>query len=97
MSISSATSIAPATTVVQPSAKGAAQRQPAILFTPAAKGSTESKPKVPTDTVSISSAGKAALEEAKETAVQTANEARAGDHQAQRALAKAAASAAQRK
>ena len=46
-----------------------------------------------TDTVQISSAAKAALQEATETAVQTAKEARSGDLQAQRLLAREAASA----
>ncbi|HEX4585630.1 MAG TPA: hypothetical protein VH183_12435 [Burkholderiaceae bacterium] len=45
-----------------------------------------------TETVSISSAGKAAAAEATETAAQTAKEARTGDRQAQRLLAKEAAS-----
>ncbi|TSA50205.1 MAG: hypothetical protein D4R48_02000 [Nitrosomonadales bacterium] len=43
------------------------------------------------DTVNISNASLAALKEATETAAQTANEARGGDHQAQRLLAKQAA------
>lgn len=42
-------------------------------------------------TVKISNAGKAALQEARETAAQTAREANNGDHQAQRALDKATA------
>jgi hypothetical protein len=43
---------------------------------------------VPSDTVSISNAAKAALQEATETKSQTAKEAQSGDHQAQRLLAK---------
>ena len=69
---------APAT--VQPSA--AAQEKAAAPVTP----------KPPSDTVTISSAGKAALAEAMETAAQTAQEARGGDHQAQRLQARLAAS-----
>jgi hypothetical protein len=40
------------------------------------------------DTVHISSAAKAAMQEAVETPAQTAKEASAGDHQAQNLLAK---------
>jgi hypothetical protein len=43
-----------------------------------------------TDTVRISSAGRAALEEATETSAQTAKEAHSGDRQAQKLLAKEA-------
>jgi hypothetical protein len=42
----------------------------------------------PKDTVQITSAAQAALQEVIETPVQTASEARGGDHQAQRLLAK---------
>lgn len=55
------------------------------------KEASESQPKVTKDTVKISNAGKAALQEATETAAQTAREASGGDHQAQRAIEKAAA------
>lgn len=60
--------------------------------TPVRPGSEPSK-----DSVTISNAGKVALEEARETAAQTASEARSGDHQAQRAMAKAAASVVSKK
>lgn len=43
------------------------------------------------DTVTISAAAKAMLQEARETPAQTAREAAGGDHQAQRLLAKEAA------
>jgi hypothetical protein len=49
------------------------------------------------DTVNISSAAKAALQEATETSAQTAQEARSGDLQAQRRLAKAEAARATEK
>ena len=55
------------------------------------KETSESRPKAVTSTVKISNAGKAALQEATETAAQTAREASSGDHQAQRAIEKAAA------
>jgi hypothetical protein len=51
---------------------------------------TQATPKpqsAPADTVQVSSAGKAALEEANETAAQTAQEASRGDVQAQRRMA----------
>lgn len=51
----------------------------------------ESQSKASKTTVKISNAGKAALEEATETAAQTAREASGGDQQAQRAIEKAAA------
>jgi hypothetical protein len=91
MSLHPVASIAANKAVAQSSATSATQTQPAVQSSPAAKESTASKPKATTDTVSISSAGNAALQEAKETAVQTASEARSGDHQAQRALARTAA------
>jgi hypothetical protein len=46
---------------------------------------------VPTDTVKISSAASALMQEVTETSAQTAKEAGAGDIQAQKLLAKAAA------
>jgi hypothetical protein len=61
---------------------------------PAAKSPTPSQPKsatLATDTVSISSAARAAQQESLETPAQTAKEAGAGDHQAQRLLAREAA------
>jgi hypothetical protein len=47
-----------------------------------------SKPTTPQDTVQISVAAQTALQELTETPVQTAQEARGGDHQAARLLAK---------
>ena len=65
---------------------------PKPTVTPVIKGATQSKPQpTATDTVQISSAGKAALQEATETPAQTAQEASRGDVQAQRKLARAAA------
>ena len=55
------------------------------------KEKSESQLKAATTTVKISNAGKVALQEATETAAQTAREASGGDHQAQRAIEKAAA------
>jgi hypothetical protein len=59
---------------------------------PSDKSQAPSSSAPATETVSISSAGKAAAAEATETAAQTAKEARGGDRQAQRLLAKEAAS-----
>jgi hypothetical protein len=62
--------------------------------TPVNKEATQSKPQpTATDTVQISSAAKASLQEATETTVQTAKEARSGDLQAQRLQAREAATA----
>jgi hypothetical protein len=62
--------------------------------TPVNKDTTESKPQpAATDTVQISSAAKKALQEATETPEQTAKEARSGDLQAKRLLAKETANA----
>jgi hypothetical protein len=59
---------------------------------PVNKEALQSKPEpAATDTVQISSAGKAALQEATETPVQTAKEARSGDFQAKRLIAREAA------
>ena len=59
---------------------------------PVNKEAPQSKPQpTATDTVQISSAGQAALQEATETDVQTAKEARSGDLQAQRLQARKAA------
>lgn len=72
-------------TATQPVEQQLAQRtaQPA---------SSEAKPQPnPTDTVQISNAAKAMLQESVETPAQTAKEASAGDHQAMRLLAKQAA------
>lgn len=51
---------------------------------------------VPTDTVQLSSAAQAALQEALETPAQTAKEAGTGDPQARRLLAKEAAAKAEK-
>jgi len=60
--------------------------------TPVIQEAAKSKPQpAATDSVLISSAGKAALQEATESPAQTAQEARKGDAQAQRKLARAAA------
>jgi len=70
----------------------ATQTQPAAQFTPVKKESPQSKPKTTaTDTVQISSASKAAMQEATETSAQTAQEASSGDLQAQLKLARQAA------
>jgi hypothetical protein len=53
------------------------------------------KPQATTDTVLISNSAKAMMQEAQETAAQTAQEAAKGDHQAQRMLAKEAAARAE--
>ena len=59
--------------------------------TPVNKEAAQSKPQpTATDTVQISSAAKAALQEAIETTFQTAKEARSGDLQAQRLQARKA-------
>ena len=55
------------------------------------KKASETHSRSATSTVKISNAGKVALQEATETAAQTAREASGGDHQAQRAIEKAAA------
>ena len=66
--------------------------QPAAQYTPVNKEAPKSKPETtPTDTVQISSAAKVVLQEASETPTQTAQEARRGDRQAQRLLARQAA------
>jgi hypothetical protein len=62
----------------------------------AAKSATVSQKSTPsqtlsTDTVQISSAAQTALQEVLEAPAQTAKEARSGDHQAQRLLAREAA------
>ena len=72
-------------TLAPPAAKSATSSQKSAQSQPPSTVST------PADTVQISSAAKAALQEALETRAQTANEARSGDHQAQRLLAKEAA------
>jgi len=68
------------------------QTQPAVQSTSANQKSAQSKPQAtPKDTVQVSSAAMAALQESMETSAQTAKEARNGDGQAQRLLAKEAA------
>jgi hypothetical protein len=68
------------------------QTPPAVQDTPVYQKPTESKPQ-PTvlDTVQISTSAKAVLQEATETAAQTAQEAQKGDRQAQRLQEKRAA------
>jgi hypothetical protein len=68
----------------------ATQAQPAAQPTVVSQKSPQSKPQQPTAavTVQISNAGKAALEEAIETRAQTAQEARGGDIQAKKLLAR---------
>jgi hypothetical protein len=74
--------------------KSATQAQPAAQAPPPVQQkSTQPKPQhaTKTDTVHISNAGLAAVQEATETNAQTVNEASHGDSQAQRLLAKEAA------
>lgn len=58
-----------------------------------AKPQPQSAASTPKDTVQIGNAAKAALQEATETPSQTAQEARSGDHQAQKLQVKEAAAA----
>jgi hypothetical protein len=69
------TSVAPQPAAVAPPNKTAASPVPKANALPA-------------DTVTISNAAKAALQEATESKAQTTKEAHSGDHQAQRLLAK---------
>ena len=77
----------------------AAAVQPTLAAKPAAAASQKAAPAQAQakagapihDTVKISNAAQSALQEAVETSVQTAQEARGGDRQAQRLLAKEAA------
>ena len=73
--------------------KSASQAQPAAQAPPPVnQKSTQSKPQpTKTDTVHISNAALAAVQEATETHAQTVNEASHGDSQAQRLLSKEAA------
>ncbi len=72
--------------------KSATQTQPPAQSPPVRQKSTQPKPQpTKTDTVHISNAGLAAVQEATETHAQTVNEAGHGDSQAQRLLAKEAA------
>jgi hypothetical protein len=74
----------PAATVTPPhaAANSVAANQKESQPQPAAKS------RVPVDTVHISTAAQSALQEASESQVQTAKDARGGDRQAQRLLAK---------
>jgi hypothetical protein len=70
----------------------ATHAQPVVNSAPVKSESTQPKPEpAATDTVKISGAAMAALQEAMETPAQTAKEAGKGDRQAQRLLAKEAA------
>jgi TRAP-type mannitol/chloroaromatic compound transport system substrate-binding protein len=70
------------------------QAQPVDQNTATHPKSTESKPvQTPTDTVQVSSAAKAILQEVQENHAQTVQEAASGDSQAKRLLAKEAAAA----
>jgi len=62
-------------------------RMPPVAKPPANATTTASHPQL-SDSVQISSAAQAALKEATETQAETMKEARGGDHQAQRLLAK---------
>ena len=65
--------------------------QPVAQSKPVDVKKTQAKPQQTTnDKVQISNAAQAALQEMTETSAQTAKEASAGDHQAQRLLAKEA-------
>ena len=67
----------------------APQTQPAAQSAPGSPKPVHVKPKAAvTDTVNVSAAAKAALQEATETPAQTAKEAQRGDKQAQILLAK---------
>jgi hypothetical protein len=71
------------------SVTGAPQIQPAAKSAAASPKPVQVKPKAAVmDTVHVSTAAKAALQEATETPAQTAKEAQSGDKQAQRLLAK---------
>jgi hypothetical protein len=65
--------------------------QPATSAGKPSQTTAPSKATTPQDTVQISVAAQTALQELTETPVQTAQEARGGDHQAARLLAKEAA------
>ena len=71
------------------SVTGAPQTQPVAQSAPVSPKPVHVKPEAAaTDTVHVSSAAKAALQEATETPAQTAKEAQHGDKQAQLLLAK---------
>ena len=83
---------------VEPSTTSVTKTKPEVRSTSANQESAQSKPQPSTsDTVQLSSAARAAVQEATETPPQTANEARHGDRQAQRLLAKEAAAKAAQK
>jgi hypothetical protein len=73
---------------------GATQTRPMAKPATSSQKTTESQSQTPTrtstDTVHITSAAQAGLQESIETPAQTAKEASGGDHQAQRLLAKEA-------
>ncbi|HTI19218.1 MAG TPA: hypothetical protein VL598_16330 [Trinickia sp.] len=80
-----------ATMAVATSAKSqqtSATTQPASATQSSSNTTTQASQSSASYTVSISNAGRAAMAEAVETSVQTAQEASKGDHQAQRLLAK---------
>jgi len=88
------TAIADVTKLVSPTASAAqSQTVPASANSSQklAASQSPSTANIPQDTVNISTAAKAAQLEAVETPVQTAKEARSGDLQAQRLLAREAA------
>lgn len=74
----------------RPDLAAASATQTSSATSTKASNSSQSQPNasVAVDTVHISSAAIAAMQEAIETPAQTAREASAGDHQAQRLLAK---------
>lgn len=87
MSIHVVSATAP-THISAPQSAQTPQTQPAAQSTSAAKEPPTVPKSSPSTIVNISSTGKAALQEATETAAQTAVEASRGDLQAQRLLAK---------
>ena len=78
-------------TQAEPTGAVFAQSQPVAKSVTSTQSQPQSKTSIPTDTVQISDAARAALQETMETPAQTAKEAGAGDHQAQRILAREAA------
>jgi hypothetical protein len=71
--------------------------QPAAKAAPEQPATSTATPKSSADTVQISNSAKALLQETLETSVQTGNEARGGDIQAMRLLARQAAAKASAK
>lgn len=86
--ISSVTQAAPAA-VTAAQAQAAPQAAPANQKASQPQAAAKTPP--PIDTVQVSTAAQAALQESRETSTQTAQEASRGDHQAARLLAKLAA------